>query len=132
MGVLWRIRYKCEGYYFKQKYGNKEPKIYYDKKMKQYVTPKLLGERSESLIYVCSEIARDSLYYGYSIDKKHHHAHTVEDVFEDAYNYSQIFVIEDEEAFSKQELRLIYKLIQTGIEDRKVGVTIGVRDRQRK
>lgn len=132
IGWLWQIRYKYEDYYFKQRYANREAKIYYDKKIKQYVNPKILQERSSSLIYVCSEIARDSLYYGYSIHNKHHHAHTIDEVFEDAYNYSETFAIEDEEAFSKQELRLIYKLIRKGIEDRKVGVKNGVRDRQRK
>lgn len=128
-GLLWQIRYKYEDYYFKQRYANREAKIYYDKKMKQYVNPKILDERSSSLIYVCSEIVRDSLYYGYSIDNKHHHAHTIEEVFEDAYNYAETFEIEDEEVFSTQELRLIYKLIQKGIEERKAGATSGVRDR---
>ena len=121
MGLLWRIRYKCEDYYFMQHYGDNESKIYYDKKMKQYVNPKVLDERSASLIYVCSEIARDSLYYGYSIDNKHYHAHTIDEVFEDAYNHAETFEIEDEEAFSQQELRIIYKLIQKGIEDRSGG-----------
>ena len=132
IGVLWQIRYKYEEYYLKKFYGNKEAKIYYDKKMKQYVNSKLLDERSESLIYVCSELTRDSLYYGYSIDNKHHHAHTLDAIFEDAYNYAETFEMEDEEAFSKQELRLIYKLVQKGIEDRGEEVTSGVGDRQRK
>lgn len=121
IGLFWRIRYKVEDYYVNYRYGDREPKIYYDKKMKQYLNPMLLDERSSSLIYVCSEIARDSLYYEYSIDNKHHHAHTIDEVFEDAYNHAETFELENEEAFSKQELRIIYKLIQKGIEDRGEG-----------
>lgn len=118
IGLCWQIRYKCEDNYFKYRYGGKEAKVYYDKKMKKYVNPKLLDERSSSVIYVCSEIARDSLYYGYSINHKHHHAHTIDEVFEDAYNYAETFQIEDESDFSQQELRILYKLVERGLKDR--------------
>lgn len=127
MGLLWQIRYKCEAYYFNKCYGDKEAKIYYDRNTKQYVNPKILHERSSSLIYVCSEVARDSLYYGYSIDNKHQHAHTIDEVFEDAYNQAETFELEEEEAFSQQELRIIYKLVQKGIEDRGGGGENGAR-----
>lgn len=116
--MLWQIRYKYEKWYFKHHYRGKQAKIYYDKKFKTYVNPLLLEENSSSLIYVCSELVRDSLYYEYSIVSKHHHAHIIDQVFEDAYNHAETFQIENEAEFSQQELRVIHKLVERGLMDR--------------
>ena len=119
-GLYWKIRYAYEAWYFKRKYATKVPKIYYDKKFRVYVNPKVLEEKDSCLEYVCSETVRYSLIYIYSIKGKDTHAHTITEVFKDAYNYAETFKILDEDQYSKQELELINKLIKQGIEDRKI------------
>lgn len=115
----WNIKVALENSYFKRKYSNLTPMIYYDRKYQVYVNPKLIDERG-CAEYVCSESVCDSLIYSYIIDRVNTHAHTISEVFLDAYNTSETFLISDEyrEQYSKQEFDLICKLVNQGKIDR--------------
>jgi hypothetical protein len=94
--------------------------IYYDRRYRVYVNPKLLNERHPWCEYVCGETARSGLLYPYFLGTERDHAHTNEEVLLAAYNVSEIFSIsrEYESAYSSQELTFIHKLVEQGKKDR--------------
>lgn len=98
---------------------NKKPYIYWDNKLKEYVNPLMLGESTDNLTYLCSELARKSPYYSYWIGSKHHHTHQIEDLFKEAYNHAERFRLDDAEQLSKQELEIVNRLVKQGKFDRK-------------
>lgn len=118
LSLYWKIRYYLEDLYFKKKYAGKLAQIIYDRRFKCYVCPTLLAERSPNLTYVCSEVAKDGLYYGYKIRGIETHAHTLEELLIDAYNEAETFTLLDENELSQQELNLVNKLIAQGKQDR--------------
>lgn len=112
-------RYSLENSYFKRKYSRLPSKIYYDKKYKTYITPKLIEERGCS-IYVCAEIAKTGLIYHFNLNEERNHAHVIDEVLLEAYNHSEQFSIDEqyEAEYSKQELTFIYKMVEQGKNDR--------------
>lgn len=115
----WNVRYMWDDYYFKRKYLGLTSKIYYDRRRCVYVNPKRINERG-CAEYVCSESVCDSLFYAYEINGSGSHAHTIAEVFIDAYNHSEIFSISEDnkQQYSQQEFDLICKLIEQGKKDR--------------
>lgn len=116
--LYWKMRYAYEEWYFNRKYGNERPGIYYDKKFRVYINPRIPIERSSSLVYVCCETVRDGIIYNYVIEGRYTHAHMIDEVFKDAYNYAESFEILDEQQYSNQELNLIKKLKNQGMQDK--------------
>lgn len=114
----WNIKYALENSYFKRKYANLTPKIYYDRKYRTYVNPKNLDERG-CAEYVCSEAVRWGVIYVYNINGSETHAHTIDAVFIDAHNKSEAFSISEEyqKQYSMQELDLINILVIQGKKD---------------
>lgn len=119
-GFYFNILYRYEDAYFKSKYLNLPSKIYYDRKFKTYVNPKIIDERG-FLEYICSETVCDGVIYNYQIEGKDVHAHVISEVFIDAYNYAETFLIpkDCEYQYSIQELDFINKLVNQGNIDRK-------------
>ncbi|MBC3804042.1 hypothetical protein GH808_06275 [Acetobacterium fimetarium] len=115
----WEARRALEEHYFKRKYFNCMPKIYYDQRHDAYVNPKIITERG-CAEYVCSESVCYGPIYHYNINGSETHEHTIAAVFIDAYNDAEIFSLSEEhiEQYSKQELVMIYKLVKQGTEDR--------------
>lgn len=119
-GFYFNIFYRYENYYFKRRYLNLPSKIYYDRKFKTYVNPKIIDERG-CLEYICSETVCDGVFYNYQIEGKDVHAHVISEVFIDAYNCAETFLIpkDYEYQYSIQELNFINKLVNQGKIDRK-------------
>ena len=130
MNILdfWKdILFKMECFYFKRKYSNLPSKIYYDKKFKTYVNPKLLIQYDYewgwgSIEYLSAELINFNVFYNYKIDGENRHGHDISEVFRDSYNESEKFFIpaKYENQYSQQELNEINKLIEQGKKDRKV------------
>lgn len=114
MGTMWKIRYAFERWYFKTRYSNKQPKIYYDRWFKCYVHPKLVEERG-CIEYVVSELTRCGLIYHYYLDGELTHSHTFEGVLLDVCEYSDTFkLFLDYNEYSEQEIELINKAKELG------------------
>lgn len=61
VGIYWDIFYKYQKAYFKRKYIKLPQNIYYDRKFKLYVNPKIIDELVDGL-YVCSETVHSGLF----------------------------------------------------------------------
>lgn len=117
--LCWNMREFIESRYLERKYAEMPLKIYYDRKYRCYINPKLLNEQGD-IEYICSEITRSGCLYRYRLDGKKEHTHTIAEVFLSAYNEAERFSIdtEDEELYSKQELVFIQTLVEQGKLDR--------------
>lgn len=115
----WNMMLALQEHYFKRKYSNRTPKIYYDQRHRVYVNPKIISERG-CAEYVSSESVGEWVFYAYKINGTETHAHSITAVFIEAYNNSETFSISEEhkEQYSKQELDMIYKLVKQGKDDR--------------
>lgn len=113
--LYWRIRYAYEKWYFKNKYGQRKNKVYYDKRYRCYVCPKLIEERGP-VEYVIAELTRIGLIYEYKINGKWPHDHFFSGVLLNAYNEAHVFEIpqEVEHQYSQQKLKMIKKAIEKG------------------
>ncbi len=113
--LYWKIRYAYERWYFNRKYRNKGNKVFYDRKYRCYVCPKLIEERGD-IEYVIAELTRTGLIYEYKINEEWSHGHFFADVLIQAYNEANNFEIPEEvkEQYSKQELNMVEKAIEHG------------------
>ena len=78
---------------------------------------------SQNLTYALEHVSNTGLYYSYSVDGKHSHGHSFEEVLMSLYKYPETFKIDidEEEYYSKQELEEINDiqeyLLSIGLED---------------
>lgn len=115
-----RARYWFRQRYLRKKYGEKPPKLYYDRRYDTYISPMKLKEDG-SITWVCGELAGDCLIYKYRLGDVDTHGHEFEGVLLDAYDHAEEFSIPEEyrEQYSAQELEFLKKLVERGRGDRK-------------
>ena len=97
--------------YFKCRYSDRTPGIYYDRIYKVYVNSEMIKERGE-LYYVLCETVRDNLIYHYRIGSDVSHEHSFDSVMLHAYQSSAAFSVPEEYRgeYSEQELSLLHKI----------------------
>jgi hypothetical protein len=88
---------------------DKPSRLFYSKKLKTYLYPKLSPPESGDISYMLSEMVRGGLHYGYELfpGEEGNHSHAFDGVLQDVYEYPFWFVPRDEAEFSKQELKMI-------------------------
>ena len=114
-----RARYWFRQRYLRKKYGEKPPKLYYDRRYDTYISPMKLEEDGD-ISWVCSELAGTCLVYKYRPGKEETHTHGFEGVLREAYNHAEVFSIPEEcrGQYSAQELRFLEKPIRRAHRDR--------------
>ena len=53
--LYWKIRYALEAFHFR-KYRNKRPKIYYDRRYKEWVHPRLINSHYNTRLEVVGDL----------------------------------------------------------------------------
>ena len=118
--LFFRARYWFRQRYLRKKYGEKPPKLYYDRRYDTYISPMKLKEDG-SITWVCGELAGDCLIYKYRLGDVDTHEHEFEGVLRDAYDHGEEFSVPEEyrDQYSAQELNFLEKVAERGRRDRR-------------